>query len=346
MLDEVTEDGRASAVEVSIVIGTRNRGLWLSDCLRSLMAQTSAAPFEIVVVDNSSVDSTAVVIEGWRRRDDRIRLVAEPRIGLSCAKNAGIRSARGDLLIFTDDDVVAPAGWVSSYVDLFRRRPDAMMAGGPVLPIQHDLGRGSRWLDQTLFADIKHMHRGAEEHPLPESELAFGANMAVRRRLFEEIGEFDESVGPPDRDSWEDLEFVSRFRAAGGQPWYCPGALVYHRVSPRRLLAVVFSHGANDALKARRGAPYRTRVPVPRGRVQASLVLPWSLALLVLSGGVFRLVGRPSTFRLARGLAWASGWCMSAAAWNSSGWRPGRMARILRRLSLLGRRLALRLMPG
>ena len=101
-------------VDVSIVVSTRDRTSLFPHSLRSLVMRSSAVPFEIVVVDNGSSDSTGNVVRAWTRRDERVRLVEEPKVGLSFAKNAGLRSVRGSLVLFTDDDVVVPDGWVAT----------------------------------------------------------------------------------------------------------------------------------------------------------------------------------------------------------------------------------------
>ena len=107
---------------MSVVVSTRNRASLLPDCLRSLATQRSELAFEVVVVDNGSNDATPEVVRDWIRRDERFRLVEEPTVGLSHAKNAGLRNARGQLVLFTDDDVVVPDGWIAAYTSFFAGR--------------------------------------------------------------------------------------------------------------------------------------------------------------------------------------------------------------------------------
>jgi len=124
---------------VSVIVATRNRATLLPEALASLAAQRCASSFEIVVVDNGSDDTTVDVVREWERRDERMRSVFEPEIGLSRAKNAGIRAARGRLIMFTDDDVIVPEQWIATYVDFFSRSPATrVVAGGPVLPVASD----------------------------------------------------------------------------------------------------------------------------------------------------------------------------------------------------------------
>lgn len=67
---------------------------------------------EIIVVDNGSEDGTPDLLAGWAERDPRVRAVREERLGRSRALNTGLEVARGDVVLFTDDDVLVGAGWV------------------------------------------------------------------------------------------------------------------------------------------------------------------------------------------------------------------------------------------
>src|SRR5262245_12932000 len=95
-----------SQVIASVIVATRNRAHYLRDCLQSLSAQSCDRLFEIIVIDNGSTDETPQLLEQWCRVDSRCRTFRETRVGLSVAKNAGARLAKGRLLLFTDDDVL------------------------------------------------------------------------------------------------------------------------------------------------------------------------------------------------------------------------------------------------
>src|SRR5207249_6759002 len=125
---------------VSVIVSTRKRAHHLPEVLRTLAAQECNVPFEVIVIDNGSTDGTSALLDAWCRRDPRFRTACEPRVGLSRGKNAGIRMARAPLLVFTDDDMRVDPRWVESYRRLFAGHEDALMlAGGPIVPIPHDL---------------------------------------------------------------------------------------------------------------------------------------------------------------------------------------------------------------
>jgi glycosyltransferase involved in cell wall biosynthesis len=321
----------------------------LPDCLRSLTTQTCDVGFEIVVVDNGSEDATAQIVREWSGRDGRVRSVEEPQVGLSRAKNAGIRNARGQLLLFTDDDVVVKDGWIAAYVDFFSRpRSRAVVAGGPVLPVPHDLSTWPPWVYDTARPDLPCLYYGEEERPLRRFEWLWGANMAAPRDLLEELGAFREGLGRGGRDeTYEDVDLADRFRDAGGEVWYCPAAPVYHRVNPnlsrpRHLLLTAFNRGGNDRVKILQGNYFEPACRVPTSTVAAAFALPWMLAVLTVSATIFRLTRRPHAFDLARRFGWGAGWCMWALLGESS----RRRARVVRWVVLRVRQGALRMTPA
>ena len=266
--------------DVSVVVATRNRAALLPHCLASLLEQETSSRFEVVVVDNGSEDGTADVIRGWAERDPRIRGVLEPAVGLSRAKNAGIEEARGELVLFTDDDVILDSAWIEAYVSFFarRRHEPRTLVGGPVLPLPHDLSAWPSWLDDAARVDLPGLFHGSEERALGRFDYIWGANMAARGELFAELGGFDEGLGRSDdlRGTFEDVELNERVTDAGGECRYLPAAVVHHRVDvdaarPRMIVRKAFNRGANDFLRAERGSFYAPSAPVPRKRIPARL---------------------------------------------------------------------------
>ena len=168
-------------VAISVILSTRNRAHCLPDTLTTLAAQDCDAPFEVIVIDNASTDNTPTLIAEWCRTDPRFRTAREPRLGLSRAKNAGIRMACAPLLLFTDDDMRVEPHWVEAYHNFFvRRKDDLVLSGGPVVPIPHDLGKWPDWLDEPALADAGLLHH-REERVLRKCEYVWGGNMAVPR---------------------------------------------------------------------------------------------------------------------------------------------------------------------
>jgi glucosyl-dolichyl phosphate glucuronosyltransferase len=336
--------------DVTVVVATRNRAALLPHCLASLLEQETTSRFEVVVVDNGSDDDTAEVIRAWAERDARIRGVLEPMVGLSRAKNAGIEDARGELVLFTDDDVILDSAWIEAYVSFFaRRRPEPRtLAGGPVLPLPHDLSVWPTWLDDAAKPDLPGLFHGTEERALGRFDYIWGANMAARAELFAELGGFDEGLGRSDelRGTFEDVELNERVAEAGGECHYLPAAVVHHRVDvgatrPRMIVRKAFNRGANDFLRAARGSYYAPSARVPSGRALSAGVLALRLPIWLAGALLFRLTRRRGAFELARRSAWAAGWCLAVSV-NEG--RTG--AGALKRLALVARAIALEATPA
>jgi glycosyltransferase involved in cell wall biosynthesis len=122
-------------VFVTVAICTFNRAESLRRTLDSLAVMRVARDlaWELIVVNNNSTDHTDAVIAEYRHRLP-MRREFEPRPGLSNARNRAIAAARGEYIVWTDDDVVAGAGWLAAYAEAFRRWPDAVVFGGRIKP--------------------------------------------------------------------------------------------------------------------------------------------------------------------------------------------------------------------
>ena len=221
----------APSASISVVVCTRERPDDLKVCLQSLQA-LDPAPDEIVVVDNAPTsDATRQVVEAM----PEVRYVLEPRPGLSAARNAGLRAARGELVAFTDDDVRVHPSWVGRLRSAFSE-PDIDAVTGLILPAEletaaqlfferHHAGFGSEF--RALDFDTGFFER-MRRHAVPVWQLGAGANMAFRRRVFEELGGFDERLGAGASGCSEDSEIWYRILAAGGRCRYEPTAVVHH----------------------------------------------------------------------------------------------------------------------
>ena len=211
----------------SVVVCTRDRPDDLAHCLPGLQA-LAAHGYEVIIVDNCpSDDRTARLVAGY----PLIRYLYEPRPGLDVARNSGILAANGEVVAFTDDDVVIDSAWLAALV---RNFVDPMVAvvNGIALPLELETP-AQRWFEQTnCFARgfVRQEHDVSTLNPLAAGELGVGANMAIRRSAIDRIGLFDEALdcGTLTR-SGGDQEYVYRALARGYRVVYEPAALVWHR---------------------------------------------------------------------------------------------------------------------
>jgi GT2 family glycosyltransferase len=311
---------------VSVVVPTWNRVHLLPASLASLLGQRTAEPFEVIVVDNASDDATPRVLAEWAARDARVRALREEVRGRTPALLAGMAAAVAPLLLFTDDDVVVDPGWVDAYAAFFARRPDAMLAGGPIDPIPAT-GAWPAWFSPVAIASLG-LVRHDRERPLGVGEHVWGANMAARAELFERLGAWDATLGVRgdvhhrDPGMNEDIELQYRVRDAGVDVWYCPDARVEHRAEPRSpgwCLRRGFANGRNSYHRA----PW-PGMPVERRRgAGVGATAAWASALVRTVGAATAFRASPTRARFERAwrAAWASGWRMEDAL--SAGRRGG-----------------------
>jgi glycosyltransferase involved in cell wall biosynthesis len=169
----------------------------------------------------------------------QVRYVCEPRPGLNWARNRAIAEARGEIIAYTDDDVVVDRGWVRALARVFAEEAEVMAVTGLVVPLELETEA------QRLFEQYGGFGRGFERkwyRPDGESgeraatrhggagKFGTGANMAFRRSLFERIGGFDPAldVGTV-TNGGGDLEMFFRVLKEGHTLVYEPSALVRHR---------------------------------------------------------------------------------------------------------------------
>lgn len=225
---------------VSILFATYRRGNILRKTLASLAA-LAPSPFvyEILVIDNAGEEATKVLVESYRDVMP-VRYLVETSPGKNSALIAGVKASRGQLLVFSDDDVIVDSQWLNELHDGVQRHPEAALFGGRILP---DYPENY----ESLAGDIDFKHwflRSAyviadwDQHEGPiKIEHIWGPNMAVRREVFDAGINFNPNIGPNGSDyvMGSETEFLRRANRAGFQGIYLPEALVYHQIRPEQL---------------------------------------------------------------------------------------------------------------
>jgi glycosyltransferase involved in cell wall biosynthesis len=206
---------------VSLIIPTRNRVRKLANCLEAASSIKTSEPWELIVVDNASTDGTGGLLEDLVRNwTIPIRIVQVPSPGASRARNAGIEAARGELLIFIDDDCYVRPDIIDEYRKVFED-PALGFAGGRML--LHDPTDYPLTINET--AEEKRFPAG---RAIPCGMIQSG-NLAIRRRVLEAVGGFDTRLGPATPVfSAEDWELIARIGASGWAGGYFPGPTVTH----------------------------------------------------------------------------------------------------------------------
>jgi glycosyltransferase involved in cell wall biosynthesis len=253
-----------NVASVSVLICTYNRAALLRETLAALHAMDTpdACSVEIIVVDNNSTDdTTAVVADSIERARYPMILIQERQQGKSFALNAGLAAASGEVVALTDDDVLPATDWVVRIVQAFRTQAVTFVFG-KVLP---------RWQSapppelltppaQAIWGPLAIVDYGDEPSEYtttsPGQRLPIGANLAVLRSVLVSIGGWRTDLGKVNNTliCGEDHEIFMRFRRCGFYSgYYDPRIVVRHLVPTKRLTRRYFRqwffwHGKTTAL--------------------------------------------------------------------------------------------------
>jgi glycosyltransferase involved in cell wall biosynthesis len=258
-------------MDVTVSICTWNNSRRLRVTLDSLAA--CAVPpgcrWEVVLVNNNCTDDTDSVARDFLERLPLV-YVREPVQGLSRARNAALRAAKGELLIFADDDVRFARDWLGAYFRAWREMPEGHFFGGPV---ESDFELAAPDPELLRFApfSVRGLAWGPAARMLDPHEQFLAANWAFPRKALAEGGAFDESRGLGASASrisvGEERDLQLRLRRGGWTPWYLPEALVHHFVPAEKcsLRHIVQRAEAAEYEGARRslddGAPRVAGIP-------------------------------------------------------------------------------------
>jgi glycosyltransferase involved in cell wall biosynthesis len=208
-------------VKLSIIVCTKNRAQAIVPCLEAIAASLALArpiAAEIVVVD-SSTDTTSEIVRAWSAGCAfPVNLIYEGRKGIVHARNTGFRAARGDLLVWTDDDCHLDASYVQNALRYDAQDQEPVLRGGRVelgdpadLPLTIKTDPAARRWSSAM--------RSARHECLGNCLL--GCNMMMRRSLLETVGPFDARTD-------DDIDLVYRCYIAGIPIEYAPDLVVRH----------------------------------------------------------------------------------------------------------------------
>lgn len=235
---------------VTVIICTYNRAGLLRQTLAGVARQDYPADaLEVLVVDNNSPDDTAAVVGEFARGPHAPRRVLETAQGLDHARNRGLAEARGDLLLFADDDILVAPDWVRQMAAPFIADSAGLIGcvGGEVVPVFPDgLPEWIReWHAPLAFRP--------EAGPVPPRDSPMGANFAFPRRVLAEVGPFATGLDRKGASLFGggDAEMVRRVRAAGYEVWFAPAAKVLHQMPASRTTFRYAARHAFDSARSR-----------------------------------------------------------------------------------------------
>lgn len=224
-------------MDISVIICTYNRSASLRMTLRSLtrMSIPRDLDYEILIVDNNSRDDTKEVVATFIANSGlRCTYVFEKEKGLSNARNKGIGVSAGEIISFTDDDVLVDEKWLSNIVDTYRKTPKLSCLGGKILPIWEK--PRPKWLAGDLLNFLALQDLGDKEMTMSTPTL-WGANLSIRSSMFKKYGLFDRKLGNTDGKLYggEETRFLQTLLDNGEPIRYDPGIIVHHCIPESRI---------------------------------------------------------------------------------------------------------------
>jgi glycosyltransferase involved in cell wall biosynthesis len=273
---EVAVSGEGGeSVLITVAICSLNHAESLRRTLRSLVGMRVPADFdwELVVVNNNCIDHTDEVISAFADQLP-IRREFEPQRGLSRARNRAVDAAKGDYIVWTDDDVIVDPGWLAAYVEAFRRWPEAAVFGGRIIPRYEE--PVVKWMSEveTLIGGAHARRDDLGDYGLPlsvaENRVPYGANFAVRiteQRAFRYNSEL--GAGPDQHRVAEEIDLIERIMQSGASGYWVPTARIDHCIGrERQTTRYIARHfaacGESDAFRTRETAASGLLFGAPR----------------------------------------------------------------------------------
>ena len=196
---------------VSVIMAAYNVAPYIGEAIESALAQTFT-DFELIVANDGSADATGTIADRYGARDDRVRVVHQTNGGISSARNHGLRIAGGDVFAILDSDDVWEPGYLAAQMAILHERPDV------------DVVTGNAWfLGSSLDGQLARPCPDPRPQPslteILADETAIFIMSVFRRRVFERIGPFDETLRTnEDYDYWLRAAFAGVVFHRNDQP--------------------------------------------------------------------------------------------------------------------------------
>lgn len=225
---------------LTVLMATYNGAPTLPRVLAAYGAlRAPAQGWQLIIVDNGSTDASRDIIASHAGRLP-LRYLYEGRRGKNAALNSGLALALAEpactLLVLSDDDASPAPDWLCRLEACAARQPDHAIFGGTIVP---DWGaEPPDWIVNTVPLGLTYGLTAATLADGPVFPgLVWGANMALRRAVFDAGYRFDETIGPNGAAyaMGSETELTRRLDAAGYRSWFCPGAVVAHYIRPWQL---------------------------------------------------------------------------------------------------------------
>ena len=224
---------------LSIIICTYNRAKYIGPLLDSISKNDyPTSDYEIILVDNNCTDNTRGVCEQFvaTHPEIRLRYVVETEQGLSAARNKGIKEAKGEVIIYVDDDALVDTDYIRIYAEHFAAHPETMAAGGPIEPLYET--QEPSWMSPYTKALLTAwMNYGDKVREYPNGRYPGGGNAAYRKVVFDKVGLFNTKLGRKGTAllASEEKDIFDKMKALGMLVLYLPSPVLHHIIPQTKL---------------------------------------------------------------------------------------------------------------
>lgn len=221
-------------MKLAVILVNYNGKQYNVTCIESLLRQRSGCEIKIVIVDNASQDDSMQIIQECFGGDSRIEtILLDDNYGFSYANNIGIRRAKewgADYVLLLNNDTEVREGLLSELLACAARHPNSMIAPKIYYSDHRNVIWSAGGAVSPIIRKVRHIGLDQEDKGQFEREcrigFATGCCLLLPREVIERAGFLDERFFL----YYEDTEYCFRLRTMGIEIWYCPQAVVYHKV--------------------------------------------------------------------------------------------------------------------
>jgi len=244
--------------KISVIICTYNREKYLYNALKSVAKQEYPKElYEIVLINNNSNDHTEAECERFKTDYFQLnfRYFVESQQGLSNARNRAIKEAKGDILVYVDDDATVNKEYLQTIYDFFDAQPDVHSAGGPVIPVYET--EEPQWMSYYTKNLIGgYLYEGKKIIRFKNGKYPGGGNAAYRKEVFEKVGLFNPELGRKGAalTGGEEKDIFDKMSSLGMNFYYLPNMILYHIIPDNKLTLehfnrLTFSIGQSERVR-------------------------------------------------------------------------------------------------
>ena len=224
---------------LTAIICTYNRARYVGKLLESIAANDLVkTEYELLLVDNNCTDNTREVCEAFAAAhpDVIFRYTTESEQGLSAAKNRGIKEAKGDIIVYIDDDALVDPWYLRTYAEWFATHPETMACGGPIEPL-YETSEPDWMTPYTKALLTAWMNYGEKVREYPRGRYPGGGNAAYRKEVFEQVGGFNTALGRKGGNLMgsEEKDIFDKMHTLNMQILYLPEPVLHHCIPQAKL---------------------------------------------------------------------------------------------------------------